>query len=300
MKRRQFIKTATAGTLAVHLIPVHSFSIQASPKSDVVRVVNGEPAQLLRSALTALGGMSNFISNGDIVVVKPNIGWARAPEFAANTNPDLVGEVVTLCYEAGAKEVKIFDRTCNDPRRCYYTSQIEEKADRAGADVSQIRKNKYATIKLKDGQILREWDIYEEYLEADKVINLPVAKHHSLCHVSLGLKNLMGVMGGNRGSLHSGFDQKLADITAEILPTLTIIDAYRVLMRNGPTGGNLADVELKKTIIASSCCVSADIAGLDLFSLDLSQVGHINEMVKRGHHKFDANNLNIAEIDLAG
>ena len=300
MKRRQFIKTAAAGTFAVQLLPVNSFAGIESSAPDAVRVMNGEPAQLLRSAMTALGGMTKFISEGDVVIVKPNIGWARAPEFAANTNPDLVSEVIKLCYESGAKEVKLFDRTCNDPRRCYNTSQIEAKANQAGADVSQIRKNKFSTIKLKNGQALREWDIYEEYLEADKVINLPIAKHHSLCYVSLGLKNLMGVMGGNRGSLHSGFDQKLADITGEILPTLTIIDAYRILMRNGPTGGNLADVALKKTIIASSCCVTADIVALDLFSLELSQVGHINEMVKRGYNKYDVNNLNIADIDLAG
>ena len=108
----------------------------------------------------------------------------------------------------------------------------------------------------------------------------------------------MGVMGGNRGSLHSGFDEKLADISSEILPTLTIIDAYRILTANGPTGGNPADVKLQKSLIASSCMVTADVLGMDFFSLSLNQVGHIREMVNRGINKFDLANLNFKQIDL--
>jgi uncharacterized protein (DUF362 family) len=242
--------------------------------------------------------MKQFISQGDTVVIKPNIGWARAPEFAANTNPDLVAEVVKSCYNAGAKEVKVFDRTCNNPRRCYSASEIEEKAEKVGAEVVQIRQNRFSKIKLKQGKVLKEWEIYKDYLEADKIINIPIAKHHSLSRVSLGIKNLMGVMGGNRGSIHSGFDEKLADISSEILPTLTLIDAYRILVANGPTGGNPADVKLQRSLIASSCVVTADYLGMEFFSLSLNQVGHIREMVDRGINKFDLTNLNLKQISL--
>jgi len=298
LKRRTFVKAATLGTLGAGLVPVSILGQEQGNLPDAVRVNNGEPAQLFSQAILALGGMSQFISQGDVVVIKPNIGWARAPELAANTNPDLVAEVVKSCYAAGAKEVKIFDRTCNNPRRCYSASGIEDKASEAGAEVSQIRKNKYSKIKLKRGKVLKEWEIYTDYLEADKVINIPIAKHHSLSHVSLGTKNLMGVMGGNRGSLHSGFDEKIADISSEILPTLTIIDAYRILTANGPTGGNPADVKLQKSLIASSCMVTADVLGMDFFSLSLNQVGHIREMVNRGINKFDLANLKFKQIDL--
>ncbi|TFG99875.1 MAG: DUF362 domain-containing protein [Calditrichales bacterium] len=298
MKRRQFIKTSAYGALAAGVIP---FAIQAQDPAtipDAVRVTNGEPKQLFDAAIAALGGMTRFISKGDVVVVKPNMGWDRAPEYAANTNPDLIAEIVKSCYAAGAKEVKVFDRTCNNPRRCYSNSNIEEKASDAGADVSQIRNNKFKMVKLSKGKELKEWAIYEDYLEADKVINVPIAKHHSLSRVTLGLKNLMGVMGDNRGSIHSGFDTKLADISSEILPNLTIIDGYRILTANGPSGGNLSDVKLTKTLIASSCIVTADFLGLDLFSLTLPEVGHLSEMVNRGMNKFDLNNLNLKEIKL--
>ena len=298
MKRRTFIKTSTIGTIGAGLIPISMLGQEQDTLPDAVRVDNGEPAQLFNQAILGLGGMKQFISQGDIVVIKPNIGWARAPEYAANTNPDLVAEVVKSCYNAGAKEVKVFDRTCNNPRRCYISSEIEEKAEKAGAEVSQIRQNRFSSIKLKQGKVLKEWEIYKDYLEADKVINIPIAKHHSLSHVTLGIKNLMGVMGGNRGSIHTGFDEKIADISSEILPTLTIIDAYRILTRNGPTGGNLADVKLQRSLIASSCMVTADYLGMELFSLQLYQVGHIREMVDRGINKYDLTKLNLKQIDL--
>ena len=299
MKRRQFIKTGTIGTIGASLLPGVLQGQKSNTPPDVVRVNNGEPGQLLEAALAALGGMKKFISDGDVVIVKPNMGWDRAPEYAANTNPDLMAAIIKSSYQAGAKEVKVFDRTCNNARRCYKNSRIEEMARAADAKVFQIRKNKFSTIKLKNGQELKEWAIYEDYLEADKVINVPIAKHHSISQVTLGTKNLMGVMGDNRGSIHSDFDIKLADITSELLPNLTIIDAYRLLTANGPSGGNLADVKLQKSLIASSCMVTADVVALDLFDLSLDRVGHLNEMVKRGMNKFDLENLNIKEINLS-
>jgi len=298
MKRRTFVKTTSFGTIGAGLLPVSIIGQDQETLPDAVRVDNGEPVQLITEAILALGGMKQFISPGDIVVIKPNIGWARAPEFAANTNPDLVAEIVNSCFSVGAKEVKVFDRTCNNPRRCYSASEIEEKAKKAGAKVSHIRENRFSKIKLNSGKILKEWEIYKDYLEADKVINIPIAKHHSLSRVSLGTKNLMGVMGGNRGSIHSGFDEKLVDIASEILPTLTIIDAYRILIANGPTGGNPADVRLQKSIIVSDCTVTTDYLGMEFFSLPLYQVGHIQEMVNRGLNKYDIYNLNLKQIDL--
>jgi uncharacterized protein (DUF362 family) len=298
LKRRSFVRTTLLGTVGTRFLPL-ALSAQESEKiPDAVRVDNGEPAQLLSQALLALGGMKHYISQGDIVVIKPNIGWARAPEFAADTNPDLVAAVVTACYSAGAKVVKVFDRSCNDPRRCYVISEIEKKAEAAGAEVSQVRSNKFAKIKLKSGKVLKEWEIYKDYLEADKIINIPIAKSHSLSRVTLGAKNLMGVIGGDRGLIHNGFDEKLADICGSILPTLTIIDAYRILLTNGPTGGNPADVKLQKSLIASKCMVTADYLGLDFFSLHINQVGHLREMVDRGLNQFDLNKLNVKKIVL--
>jgi len=295
MKRREFLKTATAGTLGAGLINIPLPAQNSLPLAVVV--TNGEPAALVKRAVDELGGMSLFIKKGDRVLIKPNIGWDRVPQLAANTNPNAVAEVVKMCFEAGADSVKILDRTCNNPLRCYKNSQIEELAKEAGADVVHIRENRYKDLEF-EGKILKSWPIYRDYLEADKVINIPIAKDHGVARVTLGLKNLMGIMGGNRGSLHKHFAQKITDITKNILPDLTIIDAYRILTANGPQGGNPDDVKLTKTVIASSCTVNTDILGLELFNLRLDEVEHIQTAYQQGLAKFGLSSENVKRIQL--
>ena len=302
MKRRQFIKATAAGTLGITFIPVAAnrfvSPLFGATNPDAVWVDGGEPEALLESAMNALGGMEKFISSGDVVVIKPNMAWDRAPEYAATTNPHLIAAIAKQCKNAGAKSVKVFDRTCNNPLRCYRSSKIQKTAEDAGAEVGHVRDHRFTNLTLENGQLVKEWPIYDEYLEADKVINVPIAKHHSMSRVTLGLKNLMGVMGGERGDLHNNFSQKLADINAQILPTLTIIDAYRVLMHNGPVGGNLSDVKTAKTLIASSCTVTADSIALELFDLDVDSVPYIKEAFSRGLNTFARGNATIQRINL--
>ena len=299
MIRRDFIKTAVAiGTGALILDnPLKLFS-SSGPVPEVVWVSGGEPPDLLEKALQGFGGLNKFISKGDIVVIKPNIGWDRAPQFAANTNPDLIAALIKSCFDAGAAKVKIFDRTCNNPQRCYRNSEIEKTARDLGADVDQIRSQKFKNISLPEGEILKEWPIYQDYLEADKVINVPIAKHHSMARMTGGLKNLMGVMGGNRGEIHNKFTVKINDINAHILPTLTIIDGYRILLRNGPSGGNINDVKVTKTLIMSPCTVSADVQALQLFNLELNEVAYLKEALHRGLNKYDPASLKVLKIEV--
>ncbi len=296
MKRRTFIKKTALGTAAIALSVNHLSAEESYP--EVVWVENGEPKQLFDRAIKEIGGLGRFISKGDVVVVKPNIGWDRAPEYAANTNPELVEAIIKECFKVGAKKVKVFDRTCNNPQRCYRNSEIEKRAKAAGAETSHMKKNRYKSIKL-NGKLVKEWSIYKDYLEADKVINVPVAKHHSMAIVSLGLKNLMGVYGDDRGKIHKQFSTRLVDINKEILPQLTIIDGYRILTAHGPRGGNLEDVVLKKTLIMSPCTVNADIIALDLFGHKLEDIEHINESLKRGLNIFDPKSLKLKKVVLS-
>jgi len=300
LKRRNFIKKSLLGTAAFSSMPLvpFNFSLQAQEIPDAVVIKNGSPAEMLTAALQHLGGISRFITQGDIVAIKPNIGWDRAPELAANTNPDLIQALVKTCFDAGAKKVQVFDRTCNSARRCYKNSQIEKKAEDAGADVLHVRDNKFVNVKI-GGEYIKEWPVFKNYLEADKVINVPIAKHHSLSRVSLGLKNLMGVMGGNRGSLHKDFPQKIQEITGRILPHLTIIDAYRILTEKGPQGGRPEYVKNAKTLIASPCVVAADFLGLELFDLKLNDAAHIKLAAEKGLGRFDLNSLKVKRISLA-
>ena len=233
-------------------------AVAADPSLPEMAIVRGnDPAQAARRAIEELGGICRFISRGDVVVIKPNVGWDRQPEQAANTNPLIVAELCRLCLEAGARKVVVTDVTINDPRLCFARSGIAEAARAAGADVILPSDQMFREVNL-GGEVLRSWPVLEPFLNADKLINIPIAKHHSLTGVTLGLKNWYGILGGPRHQLHQRIHESLVDLADFMRPTLTVIDAYRVLMRNGPGGGNLADVALAKTVVAGTDPVALD------------------------------------------
>jgi uncharacterized protein (DUF362 family) len=235
-----------------------SFTIPPDPGRPDLAVIQGEdPRALVKRAFEELGGTRRFISRGDVVVVKPNASWDRTPEQAANTNPMVVAETVRQCLEAGARKVIVTDVTINEPRRCFERSGIGQAAREAGADVVLPGELIFREVDLR-GDVLGSWPVLEPFLNADKMINLPIAKHHSLTGATLGMKNWYGILGGPRHRLHQRIHESLADLADFMRPTLTIVDAYRVLTRNGPSGGSLADVALKKTVIAGTDPVALD------------------------------------------
>ena len=300
--RRKFLKIAGIAGAAMTGFGSVPGALSASEKSipgiDLAVVQNSDPATLVRTAIDMLGGISKFVKKGNVVVVKPNIGWDRVPEQAATTNPEVVAEIVRLCKQAGASKVKIFDRTCNQAKRCYVRSKIEKIARQAGADVSHIYQQKFQKVKIPNGKELKSWEFYRDALKADVFINVPIAKHHSLSRVTLGLKNMMGILGGNRGKIHNHFDVKIVDINTVIKPQITIIDAVRILMNNGPQGGNLSDVKQMDMIIAGVDPVASDAYGATLFGLKPDDLGYLKEAHSRGLGKMELDRLKIERVNL--
>ena len=300
MNRRDFIKTTFIAGLSVSmpikLDPLIGY-LAASENVDIAVVQGSSPAMITTEAINVIGGINRFISRGDIVVVKPNIGWDRKPEQAATTNPEVVSTIVKLCFEAGARTVKVFDRPCNDPRRCYKQSGIADAAANVGADVSYIDERKFKNVRL-GGLALKEWPLYTEIFEADKVINVPIAKTHGLATLTLGMKNWMGVMGGWRGRIHQRLDKSLVDIAKVIKPTFIVLDAVRILTANGPQGGNLHDVRLMNTVIAGTDQVAIDSFGATLFGLTGNDLGYVRIGDRAGLGTMDLSRLNIKKIIL--
>ena len=296
MDRRKFLKTAAIGSIGLSL-PLDPLAVLAAPSPPDIAVVNGpSPEKLVRAAVEALGGIKRFISRGDVVVVKPNIGWDRVPEQAGNTNPVVVAAVVKLCYEAGAKKVKVFDRTCNDQRRCYANSGIEAALKGLkNVEVKQIEEERFRKVTL-NGKVLKEWDLYGEALSADVYINVPVAKHHGLSRLTLGMKNVMGIMGGNRGSIHKNLAQALADVNTAFRSHLTVIDATRILTAHGPQGGDLADVKVLHKVIASTDIVAADAYATTLFGLNPADIAVTLEAYKRGLGEMRLEKMRIVKV----
>jgi uncharacterized protein (DUF362 family) len=263
----------------------------------MVTVTNGSPSQLVVEVMKALGGMQRFVSRGDVVVLKPNIGWDRVPQQAANTNPEVVKKVAELCFDAGAKKVVVTDVSCNDARRCFQRSGIAPSAASVGATVLLPEERKFRDYRL-GGELLSVWPIYTPIIEADKVINLPIVKHHNLCHATMGLKNWYGMLGGRRNQLHQNIDVGVADLATFMRPTLTILDAYRVLISNGPQGGNLNDVRMMRTIAAGTDPVAIDAFGATLLGLQPEQLGYLKIAHQRGLGRIDFSQLNMKKIDL--
>ena len=258
-------------------------AVPEDPSLPVTAIVKGEdPRLILRRALEELGGIRRFISRGDNVVIKPNVSWDRTPEQAANTNPLVVAEMVRLCVEAGARSVVVTDVSINEPHRSFQRSGVGEAARQEGAEVVLPEERKFRRVDLQGG-LLREWPVLEPFLSADKIINVPVAKHHSLTGVTLGLKNWYGILGGQRQRLHQRIHESLADLGAFVRPTLTVIDGYRVLLRNGPGGGNLEDVALMKTLMAGTDPVALDAcAAKTWWGLDVAEMLYLQLAASRG------------------
>lgn len=271
--RRQFLKGSLT-CLAAHGLIHPVYNAHAASKREGkphISVTEGSgPYDNTVLAVQLLGGMSAFVTKGARVLIKPNIGWDRRVEQAANTNPSVVHALSEMCLEAGASKVLILDRTCNDARRCYRTSgmlDMVEGISSPAVSLEYVNKNRFLKTDIPRGIAVRRWPLYEEALKADVLINVPVAKHHSVSGLTLGMKNLMGLMGGNRGMFHAGIGQKLADLTSVITPDLTVMDATRILVRNGPTGGRIEDVRVLDRIAASTDPVAIDAYGTTLFGM---------------------------------
>jgi uncharacterized protein (DUF362 family) len=267
------------------------------PLPDLAVARGGEPEDLVRRAVAALGGMERFVHAGDDVIVKPNICVAyHSYEYAATTNPWVVGAVVKMCREAGAGRVRVMDSPFGGtPEEAYAVSGIQEQALAAGGEMELMSSIKFVSADMSMAQDLRSCYIYEDVLNADAVISVPIAKTHSLARLTLGMKNLMGVI-RDRQAIHRNMGQRLADLAARIRPALTVVDAVRILTANGPTGGNLADVKQLDTVIASPDIVAADSFAATLFGLQPEDLDYVRAGAAMGLGRMDLEKLVIAEV----
>lgn len=294
MNRREFIKYAGALTLMAPVIVKEAIAGMDQP---LVAVAEGTdyPA-VTRRAINAVGGMKRFVKPGDVVVVKPNMGWDRSVAFAANTHPLVVRSVVEECLSAGARKVKVFDNTCNDARRCYANSGIENALKgMKNVECKQIEPERFKKVTL-NGVFLKEWELYDEALSANVYINVPIAKHHGLSKLTLGLKNIMGIMGGNRGFIHRNLDAALADLNAHFKSHLTIIDATRILTAHGPQGGNIGDVKVINKVVVSTDIVAADAFATTLFGMKPADIPVTMAAYKRGLGEMNLDRIKVVKV----
>lgn len=311
MDRRDFLKTlaVTGAVMTVQSseamdVLAQTFTNAGGNKVDLVAVMGGEPEAMFRRAIAEMGGMKSFIKPGQKVVIKPNIGWDKSPELAGNTNPKLITEIVKQCFAAGAKEVTVFDHTCDDWQKCYKTSGIEAAAKAAGAKVMPAHlESYYRNVSLPQGKKLKNAKIHEAILNCDAWINVPILKNHGGAQLTISMKNHMGIV-WDRGFFHQNdLQQCIADIcTLQKKAVLNVVDAYRIMKTNGPQGRSASDVVLTKGLFISQDIVAVDTAAAKFFNqvreMPLDTVGHLanGEALKIG--TMDLDKLNIKRIKI--
>jgi len=273
----------------------------ASAFPDIAVVRGGEPEVLARKAMDMLGGMGRFVKKGDKVIIKPNIGPAmRTYEYAATTNPWLVAAVVKLCLEAGAGRVRVMDKPFSGSAESgFLNSGIREQVEKAGGVIELMSRLKFVSTDIPLGKDIKKWDIYDDILKADVLINMPIAKQHGSSRLTLGMKNLMGTI-NNAQMFHINLHQRIADLASRVRPMLTIVDAIRILTANGPTGGNLKDVKKLDTVVAGTDIVAVDSYCTSLFGLKPADVPYITIASAMGLGNSNLDGLIIREASGAG
>jgi len=303
MKRREFINTSvkagvlTTASLAFGKIP--NLLARTPQEFDLVAIKGGEPDFMFDKAINSIGGMKSFVKKGNTVVVKPNIGWDVIPERAANTNPVLVKRIIEHCLEAGAKDVYVFDHTCDDWNSCYSNSGVERAVKDAGGKIVPGNSERYfQEVSVTEGKRLKNAKVHELILESDVFINVPILKSHSSADLTMSMKNLMGIVWDRRYWHRNDLHQCIADFTSFRKPDLNVIDAYYVMKKNGPRGVSKADVVTMKSQIISSDIVAADAAAAKLFGLKPKDIDYLEIANKMKLGEIDLNKLNINRIIL--
>ncbi len=306
MNRRDFLKnSAGAGLAAGAAISLGGFDKLWIPRTgsagyDMVAIMGGKPDSMFDIGIQELGGMGAFVKKGQKVLVKPNIGWDRTPEYAANTNPALVKRIVEHCFRAGAKEVYVFDHTCDNWTNCYKNSGIEKLAKDAGAKVVPGNSESYyQEVTIPGAKILTTAKVHQLLLETDVFINVPVIKDHNSTRMTGCLKGMMGVV-WDRGYWHrNNLHQCIADYALySRKPSLNVIDCYNVMTKNGPQGVSKEDVAFLQSQIITTDWVAGDTAAAKMLKLDPASIDYLPIASKTGAGTMNLESLNIKRLKM--
>lgn len=283
-------KRGDAGLHGPPQLVLPNFTVESSPSAPKFAIAHGENAmQLIKAAVGELGGFEHFIKKGDIVVIKPNVAFDRAPILGATTNPEVLYAVIKYCYEAGAKEVRVADNPINSPEGAFYKTGIRDATLKAGAKLYLPESHSFEDLtittdpKKPSYAIKKPWPFfYKPFIKATKVIGVAPLKDHNLCYASMTIKNWYGLLGGRRNRFHQDIHNIVYDLSLMMKPTLVILDATRILMSNGPTGGRMSDVVPGNTVIAGTDPVSVDAYGYTLLGRDPEKLTYLQYAHERG------------------
>jgi uncharacterized protein (DUF362 family) len=278
---------------ADELVTLPDFSVSHRDGQTMSIVKGQDRIRTVDKAIELLGGIERFVKPGETVAIKPNVAFASPPMLGATARPELVAEVVRLCYSTGkAKKVIVTDNPINDPASCFTLSGVGKAASQAGAEVVMPRDNLFRYTTLAGGRLIKNWPIfYEPFKNIDKLIGIAPVKHHHRAGASMAMKNWYGLLGGRRNIFHQDINTIIAELAMMVRPTLVILDGTEVMMTNGPTGGSISDLKRANTLIASTDMVAADSFGCKLLGLAVSDLPYLTKAEKAGAGTTDYESL---------
>ncbi len=301
MNRRDFFRESfgllfSAGLLKNASLSKILYDAQASSAAELIIARNGTPQELLKAALDAYGGIQKVVKKGQKVVIKVNISFNMPPEYAVTTNPELVDTLIRLCYEAGAGEVLVIDHTIHNWQMCFTSTTMKETVEGAGAKIKAINyADDFKTVSIPRGETLKQTSISKDVLDADVFINVPIAKVHSSAVTTLSMKNLMGIV-FDRGDFHlRGLHECIAELSTVVKPDLIILDAYRILMTDGP--GGPGEIKEAGEVVVGTDPVAVDVYGSMLLEKDPQNIRYIRRASELGVGVMDAEKITTMYVD---
>ena len=306
MDRRDFLKGTAALALTVGIAGRlgNAAAAEQQPPAegktpDLVALRGDSPAEMFDAGIALFGGMSAFVKPGQSVVIKPNIGWDRPPESGANTNPELVGRMVSRCLEAGAKEVSVFDHTCDNWVASYSKSGIRAAVEAAGGKmVSGAVEEDYREVDIPGAVNMKKAKVHRLILDSDVFFNVPVLKHHGGAKLTCAMKNFMGLVWDRRHMHANNLQQCIADASLIRRPDLNVVDAFRVMATGGPRGNANSVVRILSSLLLSRDIVAVDTASARMIDFQLSTMGHIPAGQKLGLGTTELGKLDIRRVVL--
>ena len=306
MDRRSFLKWQMHGLIwlsaATSLMPPIRAAAETIGQTADIGIAKGAPAAATRAAVNAVGGMARFVNPGQKVVIKPNMSFAKGPETATNTHPDVVRELVVMAKEAGAGQVLVLDHSLHNAADALRLSGILAACDAVAPGICRhlMDERFYEDAQFPQGKEMLENKVMRDVLAADVLIAAPVAKSHGAAGVSLSLKGQMGLV-WDRMVMHSryGLATAIVDMCTLLKPHLAVIDATRVLSTKGPGGPGV--VLEPGEVIASADPVAADAAAVVSYEwygrrMKAGNVGHIVEAHNRKLGRMDVDKLLIQRV----
>jgi len=265
------------------LVTLPDFSVPRRDGQTISIVTGPDRVKTVNKAIELLGGIERFVRPGETVAIKPNIAFASPPMLGATANPELVAEVVRLCYRGGAKKVYVTDNPINDPASCFTLSGIGKAASEAGAEIIMPKDGLFKNTTLAGGRLIKNWPIFCGPFETvQRLIGISPVKDHHRAGASMAMKNWYGLLGGRRNIFHQDINTIIAELAILVRPTLVILDGTSVMMTNGPTGGSVSDLKQANTLIASCDMVAADSYGCGLLGRQVLDLPYLAKAEKAG------------------